>query len=433
LCGTANEGGGHLVLGITDRRPRQVVGTRAFPNPQKVEEKIFDKLKFRVDLQELDYNGFRILVFIIPSRPQGTAYPLEGAYLMRSGSHLVPMSEDRLRQIFAEGCVDWLDEFSLTGLDSQAVVELLDTQKFFELFHLPYPPNRNGVFDRLLAENLIRESGGKYDTCRLGALLFAKNLEFFPDLKRKTVRVTVYPSLEKSNPSKSTKTFTKGYATGFQGLVNYVVDQLPHHNEPIQDAIRVEQKWISPIAIRELVANALIHQDLQISGACVTVDIYSNRVEVSNPGEPLVELDRFIDGYRSRNEKLTDIMRRTGICEEQSSGIDKVIHAAETDQLPAPVFRTLYERTNVVMYGPLDFSKMDKNDRIRVCYQHCVLRYVISKPMTNQSLRERFHLTPQRTHIASQIIAQTIEEGKIRIDEQRGASKKFAQYLPYWA
>jgi len=352
--------------------------------------------------------------------------------MMRSGSHLVTMSEDRLRQIFAEGRSDWLEEYSKTGIDGQGIVELLDTQKFFELLHLPYPQNRNGVLDRFLSENLIREARGQFDMKRLCALLFAKNLELFSDLERKTIRVTVYPSTGKADPSVSTRIFKKGYATGFQGLVNYIVDQLPH-NEPIKEALRVEHKWIPPIAIRELVANALIHQDFHISGACVTVDIYSNRLEISNPGEPLVEFDRFIDGYRSRNEKMTDIMRRIGICEEQSSGIDKVVTAVEAYQLPAPDFRNLYDRTNVVIFGPLEFRNMGKSDRLRACYQHCVLKYVMSEPMTNQSLRERFHLTSNNTQIVSQIIAQTIEEGKIKMDDQRGTSKKFAQYLPYWA
>ena len=147
--GIANEGGGHFVLGISDEKPRQVVGSRAFPNPQAVEEQIFDKLKFRVDIEEFDYNGFRILIFIIPSRPQGTPYSLEGTYYMRSGSRLFPMSPDRLRIIFEEGRVDWLEEYSAIGLDSQNVIDRLDTQKFFELFQLPYPPNRSSVLDRL--------------------------------------------------------------------------------------------------------------------------------------------------------------------------------------------------------------------------------------------------------------------------------------------
>src|SRR5205823_9877386 len=67
-------------------------------------------------------------------------------------------------------------------------------------------------------------------------------------------------------------------------------------------------------------------------------DIYSNRIDICNPGEPIVPTERFIDSYRSRNERLADISRRMGICEEKGSGIDKVIQTVEVYQLPAPSF-----------------------------------------------------------------------------------------------
>ena len=132
----ANEGGGRLVLGVSDKPPRRVVGTQAFQNPMEIASRIFDKLRFRVDVEEVAHPNGRVLVFHIPSRPRGTAYHLDGKYLMRSGEALVPMSEDQLRRIFAEGEPDWLEEHSRTGLDPQQVVELLDTQNFFELLKM---------------------------------------------------------------------------------------------------------------------------------------------------------------------------------------------------------------------------------------------------------------------------------------------------------
>jgi ATP-dependent DNA helicase RecG len=151
------------------------------------------------------------------------------------------------------------------------------------------------------------------------------------------------------------------------------MNQLPQ-NEVIEDALRKEVKLVPEITIRELVANALIHQDFSIGGASMMVEIYSNRLEISNPGEPVVPVERFIDGYQSRNERLADLMRRMGICEEKSSGIDKVIHAVELYQLPAPDFRSVQRRTMVTLFGPKDFEAMDRDDRIRACYQHCVLK-----------------------------------------------------------
>jgi predicted HTH transcriptional regulator len=394
-------------------------------------EKLFQAVGFRVDIEEVTHPDGRVLVFHVPSRPRGTAYHLDGKYLMRSGEALVPMSEDQLRRIFAEGEPDWLEEHSKTGLDAQHVIELLDTQTYFELLKLPYPTERAGVIDRLLRERLIDEADGDYAIRKLGALLLAKRLDDFPDLSRKAPRVVVYTGTSKLE-TRIDQTGTKGYAVGFQGLVRFVMDQLPQ-NEVIEDALRKEVKLVPEVAIRELVANALIHQDLAMGGASVMVEIYSNRVEISNPGEPVVPVERFIDGYQSRNERLADLMRRMGICEEKSSGIDRVVKVAEVYQLPAPDFRAGHHRTVVTIYGPRPFEDMDREDRIRACYQHCALKWVMSERMTNQSLRERFDLPESKSAIASQVIAATIETGLIKPDEKVGGSRKFARYLPFWA
>ena len=427
----ANEGGGLLLMGIADKPPRVVVGTKAFNDPVAMAAKLFEAVGFRVDIEEVQHPDGRVLVFHIPSRPKGTAYHLGGAYLMRSGEQLVPMTEDQLRRIFAEGQPDWLEEASITGLDSQQVVELLDVQTLFELLRLPFPTERKGVIDRLLQERLLDEEDGRYAIRRLGGLLLAKRLEDFPDLVRKAPRVVVYSAASKLD-TRLDQLGGKGYAVGFQGLVRFVMGQLPQ-NEIIENALRKEVKLVPEIVIRELVANALIHQDMGVPGASVMIEIYSNRVEISNPGEPVVPVERFIDGYQSRNERLADLMRRMGICEEKSSGIDKVVHAAEVFQLPAPDFRSGHRRTIVIIRGPSDFEAMDRDDRMRACFQHCALRWVMSERMTNQSLRERFKLPENKSATTSQVIAATMEAGLIKPDEKVGNSKKFARYLPFWA
>lgn len=261
--------------------------------------------------------------------------------------------------------------------------------------------------------------------------MLAKRLNDFPDIARKTPRVVVYTATSKLD-TRLDQSGVKGYAVGFQGLVRFVMDQLPQ-NEVIEAALRREVKLVPEVAIRELVANALIHQDFTVSGASVMVEIYSNRVEISNPGEPLVPVERFIDGYQSRNERLANLMRRMGICEEKSSGIDRVVEAAEVYQLPAPDFRSGFHRTTITIFGPKSIEEMDREDRIRACYQHCALKWVMSARMTNQSLRERFRLPENKSQIVSQIIAATIEAGMIKLDVAVGTSRKFARYLPFWA
>lgn len=427
----ANEGGGHLLLGVTDAKPRKVVGTQAFNNLVEMQSKLFGALGFRVEIEEVLHPDGRVLVFKIPSRHSGTAYAYKGAYLMRVGEELLAMSEDRLRTIFAEGKPSWLEELAIENNSAQDVVRLLDTQAFFDLLELPYPSSQEGVLDKLLAEKLIFTSATGFDISKLAAILFAKDLGCFDSIKRKAPRVIVYQGENKLD-TKSDKIGSKGYAVGFQALVRFVMSQLPQ-NEVIEDALRTKSKLLPEVVIRELLANALIHQDFEKTGMAPTVEIYSNRVEISNPGVPLVPIDRLIEGYESRNERLADLMRRIGICEEKGSGIDRTIDAAEAFQLPAPDFRVEQQRMVVIVYGPRTFRLMDKEDRMRACYQHCELQWVQRKSMTNQSLRERFGLSASSSNVVSTIISATIEANRIKFDPNAPNSKKYARYLPIWA
>lgn len=210
----ANEGGGQLLLGIEDKPPRRVVGTAAFNNPVEMAGILFQAVGFRVDIEEVIHPDGRVLIFHIPSRPRGTAYHLDGQYLMRAGEELVPMSEDQLRRIFAEGEPDWLEEPSIQGIDDQKVIELLDTQAYFDLIKLPYPTNRAGVIDRLVQDRLIDIQDGLYSIRRLGALLLAKKLEDFADIVRKAPRVIIYTDISKLE-TKLDQVGGKGYAAGF--------------------------------------------------------------------------------------------------------------------------------------------------------------------------------------------------------------------------
>jgi ATP-dependent DNA helicase RecG len=232
--------------------------------------------------------------------------------------------------------------------------------------------------------------------------------------------------------TKLDKPGTKGYAVGFQGLVEFIYGLVPS-NEVIEQALRREVKMFPEIAVRELVANALIHQDFTQTGTSVMIEIYDDRMEISNPGKPFISPDRFIDEYQSRNERLADLMRRLGICEEKGSGVDKVIQAAEVYQLPAPDFRVGERRTLALLFAHMDIEQMDRNDRIRACYQHCCLRYVMNERMTNQSLRERFKLSEDKTATVSQIIAATMDAGKVKLADPAQTSTRYRSYVPFWA
>ena len=162
------------------------------------------------------------------------------------------------------------------------------------------------------------------------------------------------------------------------------------------------------------------------------VEVFSDRIEITNPGTPLIDVSRFLDmPPRSRNEKLARIMRRLGICEERGSGIDRVLKHVEMFQLPAPDFQVIGEHTKAILYGPKAFSDMTKSERIRACFQHAGLRSISNQQMTNESLRVRFGF--EQPAQATRIITDTLAEGLIKPYDPSSTSKRHARYIPYWA
>ncbi len=182
-------------------------------------------------------------------------------------------------------------------------------------------------------------------------------------------------------------------------------------------------------AIRELVANALIHQDFTVTGAGPMVEIFTDRMEITNPGEPLVDTLRFIDTPpRSRNEELAALMRRMKMCEEGGTGIDQV----EMFQLPAPDFQETQGFTKATLFAYRKLAEMNTTDRIRACYQHACLCFVTNRRMTNTTLRERFGIETRNAAKVSRIIAEAVGDGKIK-PTGPDQGKKYASYLPFWA
>ncbi len=428
----ANEKGGKLLLGVDDER--NIVGSEAFRDLGDIKSKILNKLNIRVEIDEVFEEEKRVLVFHVPSRPIGTALHYDGTYLMRSGENLVPMSFDQIQRIVSEGKPVFELQIAKYDVASDEVVQLLDIQSYFDLKEIPLPETRDGILDRFLREELIfKNTNGSYDISNLGAVLFAKDMRVFDGIARKAVRMVVYDGNGKTKTKRDIHG-NKGYAVGFESLIEYIMGQIPS-NEIIENALRENIPMYPKLAIRELVANALIHQDFSIGGSSAMIEIYSNRIEITNPGKPIVETDRFIDEYRSRNEKLADLMRRLRICEEKGSGIDKALEAIEAYQLPAIGIREDSIRTIITLFAHKPFEEMDKQERISACYQHCCLKYEMGELMTNTSLRERFGLEDDKksTYVMSKVIGHVLESEKIKYSNPENTSRRYVKYVPYWA
>jgi predicted HTH transcriptional regulator len=365
----------------------------------------------------------------IPVRFKETEFIRIGTYKKKLKDH--PDKERELWAIFARTSFE--AGIAQSHVRAEEVLSLLDYPTYFEMTKQSLPENREGILARLSSEKLIMEhADGSYDVTNLGAILFARDVRGFDRLARKALRFITYRDKNRVETIRE-QVGVKGYAVGFEGAIDFINSQLPQ-NEQVGPALRREVRMYPEPAIRELVANAVIHQDFHLTGTGPMVEIFADRIEITNPGTPLVDTMRFIDSPpRSRNEGLAAFMRRISICEERGSGIDKVVFQVELFQLPPPDFAVTGDHTRATLFAYKKLAEMDRTERIRACYQHACLCWVSNQLMTNATLRRRFAITDDNYPMASRIIGDTIEVGLIRPFDPENRSRKHARYLPFWA
>lgn len=427
----------YLVFGVEDET--QIIKWTTFkPRSHKkwnepLENWLANRLDPKIDfsIKEFQYDEDRhITLFIIPAAKNIPVKFTNLAYIrIWSVTRKLKDFPDKESKIWKKNHVAFEKEIAKDNLTSDDIIKYLSTETYFDLMNIPYPSNRDGVIEKFVEEWLIiREP--EYAITKLWAILFAKNFKDFEGLERKSVRVIIYQWKNKVNTERE-QIGGKWYALGFSWLIDWINSQLPA-NEEIWKALRTDKRMYPEIAIRELVANALIHQDLNEKWFPM-IEVFIDRIEISNPWKPLIKIDRFIDAYQSRNDKLADLMRRMWFCEEKGSGLDKVIFYNELYQLPPLNFNVSQWRTKVSIYSYKELRNLDKKEKIRACYQHSSLKYVSNEKMTNQSLRERFQIEDHNYSTASRIIKDTLEEWLIKDDDPESKSKKYASYIPFWA
>jgi len=430
----------YMVWGIDDET-HEPVGTTFDPWTQKSgNEELENWLlrlmtpKIQFSFYAVEYEGHHLVALEIersshsPAQFTGVEYVRIGSYKRPLKHH--PEKERMLWRIFDSTPYELNAAYERASIGE--VLELLSYESYFDLLSIPLPTNQIRIIEKFTEDRLIlSNAAGGWDITNLGALLLARNLSVFPTISRKAVRVIQYKGLSKTNTIRD-QVGGKGYASGFEGLIRYVNNLIPS-TEVIGQAFRTNVPIFPELAIRELIANALIHQDLHITGVGPTIEIYDDRVEITNPGQPIIDPQRFMDSPpRSRNETFASLMRRFNICEERGSGIDKVVELVEAFQLPAPIFEAPENFTRVVLFSHRSLQDMSKADRIRACYLHACLRYLVRQAMTNTTVRERFGIPEQNSAIASRLLSEAVESGMIVIEDPTVGTRA-RRYLPFWA
>lgn len=311
-------------------------------------------------------------------------------------------------------------------------IALLDCTAYFDNQGISSPLDLNGISHYLLEDEIIsKQDNGLYAITNMGAMLFAKHLSDFPELARNAVRVVQYEGVNRLQMLKEL-VGTKGYVVGFEGLTTFIEALVPSR-EVIFDAKRETKNAYPLLAIREILSNALVHQNFLIKGTGPVIEIFTDRIEVTNPGNLLVEADRIVDNPpRSRNEKLASLMRRLKLCEELGTGWDKIVLSCETCYLPAPKIDVYADNVKVTLYSYREFSSLSQDEKIHACYLHACVMYVQGNQLTNSSLRNRFGLPESSSASVSRLIKAAKDAGLVKALEEN-TSTRLLRYLPYWA
>ena len=381
----------------------------------------------------MTFEGHSLLFIYIPEQSDKPVH-LRGKDIYssyhRSAGQTVKMSRNQVKALIAASQgITFEQQTAKEGLTREEVLKLLNYKALYRILDKNVPQSTDVIIERLSDYHLCRQVGESWTITNLGAILFANELKDFPNMEGHEVIVRKYVGTN-NRQQEFEQHGVYGYAVGFEGLVDFIM-----RNTGIEqiDVKREAMPTYPRVAIREFVANALVHQDFAITGMPVTIEIFSNRLSITNAGAPLNDINRLIDlPPQSRNEQLAQMMFTLGICERRGSGIDRAIAAVEEMFLPPVKFTKSDQHTRVFMYPQKNLKEMTKQEKISACYQHACLMYEDGEKINNQSVRERFELSKNDTSVASRIIADTLEAGLIKPADIETTSKKYMTYIPYY-
>ena len=429
----------YMVWGVEDATHKIVGTTVRLENEKKGDESFFFWLskfvrpKINITHHIINVDGAHIeMLCIDPGYNQPVTFT--GQSYIRIDSSLTPLREhiEKERALWQiTSSYSFENATIVQHLVAEDVLRHFDVEKMLSLLGEAERSPRN-MIESLEQRGMISSNlQGGFEISALLALACAKNLDRFPLLENKGARVIVYKTNDKLTALKDDEG-RKGYLTGFKPLLNHILGKIPSE-EKMLHGVRTTEFKIPELAIREFVANALIHQDFTVHGSRPLIEVYRDRVRIINPGVPLIDVDRFIDGgTQSRNPNFARLMRHAGLCEERGSGVDRAVKAIERAVLPPPLFTSAEGSTSVTVYMPRSFANMTPDERIRACYQHAQICLEGNEPMSNSSLRGRFGLSDKQISQVSIVIREAQDAGWIKPLNEDQANRN-ARYVPVYA
>ena len=440
MAAIENKNHGYLIWGIEDKS-HAIVGTSFCPDKEKVGNEDLElwlshlcEPKITIEFFQLAIEGKNVVIMKV-GKAMLRPTRFRGVEIIRIGSNRKKLSD------FPHIEAKLWDSFKATGfelgdaktdLDGQDVIRLLDVSEYFRLIGSPEPRVEADRLLALLNKKMIREQDdGLYSITNAGAILLARDLNDFPDVSRKALRVIEYESSRKSS-SLSDRLFSKGYMLCFEDALAYI-NGLVGRKENYASGLREEKSKFPPRAIREALGNIIAHQDLSISGAGPIVEVHPAFIDFTSPGKFNGDTRRIIDMIPvSNNEVMADVLRLAHICEERGSGFDVMEEAMADRQLPSPLVETRGEGTLISLMYKEKLSQWSDAEIVQTIYLCACYNAVNHVETTNASIRERLGVKEQNAALVSRYLRAALDKGMIRISDIN-AGAKARKYVPYWA
>ncbi len=330
----ANEGSGKFVLGVSNERPRRVVGSQAFRDTADVKRKLLDKLRLRIDVDVVDHPDGRVVVFHVPSRPPGRPMQNKGAYWMRSGESLVPMTPEQLKRIFDESGPDYSSEICAPA--NTADLDPVAIARFREMWaRKSGNSSLQGIsVEQLLADAELTIEGG----VTYAALILLGTHRALGKYLAQAEVVFEYRATEASGPAQQRRESRRGFFLFMDDLWN-VID-LRNDVQHFQHGLFVlDIPTFNETVIRECILNAVSHRDYRLGGS-IFVRQLPRRLEVVSPGgfPPGITEENILWQQIPRNRRIAEVFAKCGLVERAGQGMNRMFEECIKETKPLPDF-----------------------------------------------------------------------------------------------
>lgn len=331
----ANEGGGTMVLGVTDKRPRRIVGTQAFEDPGRTEAGLHQRLGHRIPVEELLLPEGRVVIVHVPPRLPGTAWEIDGRYFKRAGDDLAALSGQELRDMFAETGPDFSAQpcpgATLADLEPESIA--LFRERWARKSGDPRRRELSDLQTLRDAELLVEGDQVSY----AGLVLFGTRAGLTRWLAQAEL-VFEYRSSEAAGPAADREEYRAGFFAWQDALWKKI--NLRNDRQSYQDDFfRMDLPTFDEVPVREALLNAVAHRDYRLGGS-IFVRQFAKRLEVVSPGglPPGITPENIIDQQYPRNRRLAEALGRCGLIERSGQGLNLMMESAVRQGKPLPSF-----------------------------------------------------------------------------------------------